>query len=255
MSDESTPRAHGDDSADERPTGNGAELSRARQRLASVLQAMHRADGPDDDNFQRARGAAKTEAGRVAVVLAAELSATPEDDYGTRIGLIQAAAQIQEPAMLPLLTETALAPMPTEKSENPHSFSTVAEETIIKTTAVDGVAALAADGSGEAVDALFEFLATTSFSVRRAAVSGLLAAPGGREYRSQIADALPKEQRFLLDLARTSDPQRMLQPDPEATLSDAGRRSRKPAAPRLADGTASSRNEPPHSGSGEQGEA
>jgi hypothetical protein len=49
-------------------------------------------------------------------------------------------------------------PIPPERSKNPHSFSTVAEETILRTTAIEGIKYLAADGSEAAIESLFDFL-------------------------------------------------------------------------------------------------
>src|SRR3712207_8247200 len=44
-------------------------------------------------------------------------------------------------------------PIPLERSKDSHSFSTVAEETILRTTAVDGVEQLAAEGNDDAREA------------------------------------------------------------------------------------------------------
>jgi hypothetical protein len=56
---------------------------------------------------------------------------------------LRAAAELQHPAALPFLFNLVLTPIPPEESPDPHSFSTVAEETILRTTAVEGIGHLA----------------------------------------------------------------------------------------------------------------
>ncbi len=116
-----------------------------------------------------------------------------------------------------------------------YSTSTVAEETILRTTAVDGVARLASGGSKEAVEALFDFLDVPSLSVKRAAVEHLMGVKQGESLRGRIEERLCPEYRFLRDV-RPIDVRKVTQiTDPEKDLTDQGRRSSKPIAPDLMD--------------------
>jgi hypothetical protein len=91
-----------------------------------------------------------------------------------------------------------LTPIPPENSRSPHSFSTVKEETVLRTTAVEGIGNLAARGNQRAKETLFEFLSIDSISIRRASVQSLLAIDG--DARDRIAQYLPPNHRFLLDV-------------------------------------------------------
>ena len=85
----------------------------------------------------------------------------------------------------------------------PSLLSTVGEETILRTTAVDGVGELARERQNrDAVEALWEFLKQPSLSVRRAAMPESLYGSVGnnKRVRDRIGSLLPDEQRFLLDL-------------------------------------------------------
>src|SRR5215212_4366256 len=68
------------------------------------------------------------------------------DDYQTRWALVYTATKLEHPAVLPMLKDLVLTPIPPERSPILLAFSTVAQETILRTTAVDGVGRLAHAG-------------------------------------------------------------------------------------------------------------
>lgn len=140
------------------------------------------------------------------------------DDYSTRWFLIFAASELKHPAALPFFKQIVLTPIPPERSAEPHSLSTVAEETIIRTTAVDGVRAIAEKDS-KALRTLFEFLEVPSFSIKRAAVQAILAVSKDPKTVQELKEMLPKDMRFLIDLKQIDvrevpqikDPQKYLE--------------------------------------------
>src|SRR5215216_1138696 len=155
----------------------------ARERRAEALSQM------------------RERAADVVVEIAAAEAAADRDNYPLRFQLVHTAAELKRPEALPFLRQFVRTRIPPERSKDPHSFSTVAEETILRTTAVEGVEQLAAEGNNEAQEALLGFLGQDSLSVRRAAVQALLAT-GGEGVRQRIEESLPENQRFLLDIRR-----------------------------------------------------
>lgn len=180
-------------------------------------------------------------------------SSLKETDYPSRWALIFAASELRSPAALPYLRSVALSRIPSERSRATHSFSTVAEETILRTTAVEGIGRLALDHDSQAVGALLECLSRPSISIRRAAVQELLAAPDGHNLRDRIAAALPEDQRFLLDLRHIDVHQVPQIRNPEQFLARATRTGATYAPPPPDDKphaggrvyTPSSKNQPP----------
>jgi hypothetical protein len=140
-----------------------------------------------------------------------------ETDYPTRFALILAASELRHPAALPWLRTVALSRIPAERSSDPHSFSTVAEETILRTMAVDGIGNLARDNNNDANEALFQCLATPSLSIHRAAVQQLLQSPNVP--RERIVSALPQDEHFLLDLRRIDVREAPQVRNPQQTLA------------------------------------
>jgi hypothetical protein len=63
---------------------------------------------------------------------------------------------------------------------------------------VEGIGRLARQGNKHAFDALFDFLSIPSLSIRRAAVQAILAR--GQRLRKKVAERLPPEQRYLLNI-------------------------------------------------------
>jgi hypothetical protein len=139
----------------------------------------------------------------VALTRAEERS--DRSDYSLRWTLIQAAIQLRHEAALPYFRDLLLTAIPPEQSDAPDSFSTVREETFLRTTAIGGVGYLAARGNLAAIDALFEVLQIPSLSICRAAVQALLTANPG--LRARVASRLPRDLHFLLDVKNTSGPE------------------------------------------------
>jgi hypothetical protein len=237
MSEETGP-IPGSDTPDSLRPGPGpstVQLSPAGQILMNYLAAIDAAGDDADERYKIALSAIREKAHDVIIEIARQENHCRAKDYATRWGLIYAASELGHPAALPFFRSVVLTPISPEESPEPHSFSTVAEETILRTTAVDGVARLAADGSKEAIEALFDFLHVPSLSIKRAAVQGLMSVRQGESLRGRIEERLCPEDRFLLDI-RPIDVRKVTQiADPEQDLSDEGRKSNKPIAPDLPD--------------------
>ncbi len=166
--------------------------------LNNFIKAMNAAGDDADSNYQAALRDLLRNSDEVMVAIAERFGACSDRDFPHRRALVYAAAQLQSPVSLPFLRSLVLSPIPPEQSPAPHSFSTVGQETILRTTAVEAVGFLARKRRGKALDALFEFLAISSISIRRAAVQSLLAVD--KRLRNRIAECLPKDARYLLDI-------------------------------------------------------
>ena len=142
--------------------------------LQNFLEAIEGAGDEAEDAYERAQEELRRNAPDVTIEIARAMRGCDEEDYPSRWALTYAAGRLQSDSALPLLRSLILTPIPPEKSNDPHSFSTAAEETVLRTTAVDGVRDLVEQGSREAREALFEFLSVPSLSVRRAAVQAIL---------------------------------------------------------------------------------
>lgn len=201
--------------------------------LANALAAINRLGDDAEDEYQRALEGLRERPDLVMVEIAREASDCDDGDYPTRWALVHLASELRHPAALPFLRNLVETPIPPERSREPHSFSSVAEETILRTTAVEGVGALAAEGKNrEAAEALWQFLKQPSLSVRRAVVQSLYTTEGSsRRVRDRIARLLPEDQRFLLDLkpAQVADVPQITRP--QRHLSEAGRRGRTDSPP------------------------
>ncbi len=174
--------------------------SDAANALRNFLSVMYSQEDAAAETYARALEPLRGQAEAVVSEIAHLEASLRERDYPSRFALIFAASELRHPAALPWLRSIALSRIPSERSNDTHSFSTVAEETILRTTAIEGLGRLAGDNNGQAIDALFACLTQPSLSIRRAAVQELLKAPEGRNQRERIAAALPEDQRFLLDL-------------------------------------------------------
>jgi hypothetical protein len=145
-----------------------------------------------------------------------------------RHALVQVAAALRHDASLPFLSVVVSSEIPKEQLEETHSFSTVAEETIIRMSAVDGISALAREGNKQAIETLLSFLKIPSFSIRRASVTGLLEARVGRSLRRKMQSLIPEEQHFIFDLKKTSVREAVQVKDPRRHLAKDAQDFREP---------------------------
>ena len=207
-------------------------------RINHFLAAMN-AGGEDADEKYRVALEELRKYPDEIIVAIAQIEACGEHEYPLRWGLVYAATQMNHDAALPFLRHIVLTPIPPERSRTPHSYSTVGQETVLRTTAVEGVGRLAAMGNERALQSLFDFLSLASISIRRASVQAILAVD--EQLRDRIAEYLPPEQRFLLDIKpqvvtdvpQVQSPERHLRdqepqskPSPPG-LAESGRRTRK----------------------------
>jgi hypothetical protein len=137
------------------------------------------------------------------------------------------------------LNEIISTAIPPERSEDPHSFTTVGEEVMIRTTAVEALARLSAAGNQEALDSLLEHSGHANFSVKRASILAYLDHAGDKS-RDQLVARLPRSDHFILDIKR-ADIREVPQPDPVATL----KREEVEDLPRATEAP-----KPPHHGGG-----
>jgi hypothetical protein len=172
----------------------------ASRVLHDFLAAAYTQTDEGDEAYKRVLERLRSQAESVIPEIARIEATLRETDYPTRFALILAASELRHPSALPWLRTVALSRIPAERSSDPHSFSTVAEETILRTMAIDGIGNLARENNSEAIEALFQSLATPSLSIHRAAVQQLLQSPDVP--RERIVSALPEDQHFLLDLRR-----------------------------------------------------
>jgi hypothetical protein len=200
--------------------------------LQNFFVAMNAAGDDAEEEYRRVLADLRRQAELVVVEIARAQGDCNARDYPTRWAHVHAAAELRHPAALPFLRNLILTPIPPEESPDPHSFSSVGEETILRTTAVEGIGYLAKDRA-DATEALFEALKQPSLSIRRAAVQSLLATSRGRRLQARIRKALPEEHQFLVDL-RAVDVRDVPQiKRPERHLSEAGRRGGIAPAPSL----------------------
>jgi len=216
---------------------NPVSDSPAGKLLRNFISTMNAYGEDAQETYDRALEVMRKDAEEVVIEIAQAYGHCHKNDYPYRWALVHAAAELRHPVTLSFLVNLVKTPIPPERSKDPHSFSTVAEETILRTTAVEGVEYLLEGKENEkAHDMLFEFLKQPSLSIRRAAVQALMNSDLGKKDRKRIAEMLPKDQRFLLEIERKNVEDVPQIKDPESHLKElAKQRDEKQPAPRMRD--------------------
>lgn len=196
------------------------EPSAVRRLVADLIRAMAGVGEEAQARYDEALSRLRENPADAVVEIARAEANFRRHDYAGRAALINAASELEDESALAYLHSIIATPIPDEESADPHSFSTVAEETILRTTAIEGLERLAVGGSAAAVEALLQALEEPSISMRRAAVQAILASPDGASLRPRLSTLLPADQQFLLDVRRVDvrdvpqvgDPTRHLAP-------------------------------------------
>ena len=156
----SSPEPPGDapdtgDSLRANPRRNAPQRSGTGRLLDDLIAAMTSAGESAQSRYGDALVRLQERADDAVIEIARAEGGCHHRDYGRRWALIQAASELHRESALPYLRSVVMTPIPAEESADPHSFSTVVEETILRTTAIEGIEQLAAQGSESAFETLF----------------------------------------------------------------------------------------------------
>lgn len=171
------------------------------ERIVKAINMMGGVGNDAEANYQAALDTLRKQSSEVVRIVAAEYKDLPEDQYLDRWSLIQLLAELKAPSSLPILDDILSSQLPPEQSKNPHSFSTVGEEIVIRTTAVEAVTRIAADKNKKALEVMLKHAQHKNFSVKRASIQGYLAY-GGKDARKVLVKVLPKKDQSILDIRR-----------------------------------------------------
>ncbi|MDE3742513.1 hypothetical protein [Maribacter polysaccharolyticus] len=217
-----------------------------RSKAGILLEnALHAINGFGDDAEKKFQGSLK-ELRELPEEVVLELAQAfddrcQRDAYPVKWGLVYLATELKHSAAYSFLKRLIFTPIPEERSKNPHSFSTVAEETILRTTAVEGLLFFLKDRNGkpqkEATEVLMESLALPSISIARAAFQTLVKADlVDDKMKKRVRELLPKDRHFILKIKPTTVEKVEQIKDPESHLKPlrkGDKRREKPEAPRF----------------------
>ncbi len=175
---------------------------RLYRALTDALGAMT-ASGSDADEVYNGMVRRLGEDEEFVVVVLKTLDSLEESEYQERWALLQLAIDLEHPTAGEYLAEFVRRPIPEERSEDPvHGVSTVTEEVILRTTAIEGLARLFRrdfDSTG----VLLETVASSDYAaMRRASWFALI--DGGRDDAVERARGLLQESDYgwIVDLRR-----------------------------------------------------
>lgn len=174
--------------------GNG----RFADRISRYLRTLNATGDNAEQRHTSALEELRREPGEAVVALAKAGACCDLHDYPRRWALVYAATRLDHDAALPYFRELVLTPVPSPEARDTHALSAAREETILRTTAIEGVGRLAERGNKRALEALLEFLNIPSISIRRASIQAILSAEPA--YRDKLAERIPSDFHYLLDV-------------------------------------------------------
>lgn len=222
-SDQSLPPPKVDTLANPQRRRTILEGGEGRAFLENFVSAAYRS-GPDaQSEYERALADLRKVPEAIVIEIARALGKCEPYDYATRWALVFAACELKHKSALPLLASIVSTPLPQEPQPPSHGFSIVANETVLRTTAIEGLGHLAAQGHNSAIDSLFRVVREPSISLRRAGVQAILGIRKSAAMIERLRASLPPEQHFLLELKRPAVTEVPQVPKPQQYLSEEAR--------------------------------
>ena len=170
-----------------------------------IVEAVNRMGGAGEDaedQYQRALEPLRGRAEEAADVLFAEYEALPEDKYLDRWALVHLLSELRHPDTIKALNRIITSRIPGEKAKASHDISTVTEEVMIRTTAVEGLVRLSAEEVEEARSVLLKHAGHRMLSIRRACVQGLMETGSDDDRRALRALMKERGEERLLRIKR-----------------------------------------------------
>lgn len=201
-----TPRLMVDDRLEVKTMGSPFRFERSvdAELAGRITEAINRMGGAGEQAeacYQQALDGLARRAKEVVKALAEEMDRLEESGYLDRWSLVQLMAEMKHESALEALDRLLASKIPDERSSDPHSFTSVGEEVMIRTSAVEAATRIAADGSERARELLLRHASHENFSVKRAAIQGYLA-HGGEGAREVLLKQLPERDHFILGIQR-----------------------------------------------------
>jgi hypothetical protein len=170
-------------------------------RILDAINRMGAVGDEAEEKYQNAIKAIRPESAAVVRAIGEELKVVPPSRYLDRWSLIQLTAELRDPCSLPLLDTILSSKMPEEQFKDPHARSSLRQETINLTTAVEAISRIASDGNAKALELLLKHTAHESLSVRRACVQEYFA-HGGKDAGKKLLEVLPQRDHYLLRIKK-----------------------------------------------------
>ncbi|MBM7503722.1 hypothetical protein ACFPER_09570 [Agromyces aurantiacus] len=150
------------------------------QRLIGAVSAMTASGAGAEEAYRSALEQLREYGGEAVDVIAATYEQLEENAYQEQWALVQLLTDLALPETTRFFGHLVQTPVPEERSRDTvHGVSTVTEEVVLRTTAIEGLSRRIRDGDREAVDALLPALEHEYVAMRRAAWHGLV--DGGDE--------------------------------------------------------------------------
>ena len=169
--------------------------------IIDTINLMGSAGACAEDDYQTGLNVLRRKNKAACRAIAEEYASMKEDRHLDRWSLVMLLAELQDKGCVKIFAEVLGEAIPEERSKDPHTFSTVGEEIMIRTTAIEGLERMAADGNDAAMGVLWENAQHENFSIRRAAVQALVAT-GDKDVREQLKEKLPKRYQDVLAIDR-----------------------------------------------------
>jgi hypothetical protein len=179
--------------------------SRNKEVNALIVEAVNRMGGVGEgaeEKYRRALEALNRHVDEVIDIVARAYQAVQEEQYLDRWSLVQLLSELRDPRAAKVLNDIVASKIPPEKFKESHDFSSVTEEVIIRTTAIEGLAKLSANGVEEARRALLRHSGHRVFSIRRASVQALMETGTNEDKKELRAKLKARGDERLLKIRR-----------------------------------------------------
>ena len=182
------------------PLFKAVKSPRLKALLEEALQRMNGFGEDAESQYKRALAALRDAGGEALNALVQEFETLAADQFVNRWAVVQLLTDLEDARALDALSGIIASPLPKERSDDPHG-SPAARELVVRTTAVEAVARLAARGSDEARAVLLKYVRHPLRSVKIAAALAYVE-QGGTRARKELRKRMRKSDYWILEIRR-----------------------------------------------------
>jgi HEAT repeat protein len=204
-------------------------LDKEEELIKEAINRMGSVGDNAEAEYQASLNKLRPLAKKIVPLIAEAYQNLPEKQYIDRWSLVQLLLELREPSSLSVLDEIVSSPIPPERSKSPVGISTRGEETMIRTTAIEAIAQIAAGGDRDATEMLLKHVKDESFSVKQAAIQAYRSL-GREDTQKVLLKSLPEKDHPLLSIQR-KDVWEVLQPQAKEALKQRDTREMQTCPP------------------------
>jgi hypothetical protein len=171
------------------------------EQIVTAINRMGGTGSNAEENYQKSITQLLPNVENVVKIITKEYWDLAEEQYLDRWALVQLLIELKNSASLQFFDELLQSKIPPERFKDPSFNSSVGEEVMIRTTAVEGLVRMGKEQNSDAIGLLLKYIRHENYSVKRSCIQGYQEC-GGRNAKEELLKLLGEKDKLILSIKR-----------------------------------------------------